>query len=336
MKNFSIPPVTSLMVNLIEEIGERLGALGNLSSSMNTLLLRRLSRAKSIQGSLEIEGNSLTLEQVTAVLDGEQLVLNSRDVLEIRNAAKAYDQLSVLKADSSSDLLAAHKIMMSGLIDDAGLYRRGAVGVKGNGVLIHIAPPAHMVHALVKELFDFVFSLDLSPLIASSIFHYEFEYIHPFSDGNGRLGRLWQNLMLYNWKPTFQYLPIESVIRDNQKEYYSALNQSNNENHSGSFIEFMLQVIRDTLFFMDETPVRTPVAPPVKKLLLLLDGESGLGNMALLSKLSLKDRRRMRESYIKPAMMLGFIEYTIPDKPHSRNQQYRLTAKGIQYVKDVK
>ncbi|MCK5130594.1 MAG: Fic family protein [Candidatus Sabulitectum sp.] len=336
MKNFSLPPLTSLMVNLVEEIGEQLGALGNLSAFWNELVLRRLSRVRSIQGSLEIEGNSLSVQQVTAVLDGDLVISNSRDVLEVKNAVEAYDLLSKWSAESSSDLLAAHRILMAGLIEDAGKYRRRAVGVKGNGVLVHVAPPAHMVHALMKELFDFVCSLDLSPLITSSIFHYEFEYIHPFSDGNGRLGRLWQNLMLYSWKPVFQYLPIESVIRDNRKEYYLALNKSNRENHSGSFVEFMLQVILDTLNSIQETPVMTSVAPPVKKLLFLLEKEDTLGNKALLLKLQLKDRRRMRETYIKPAMALGYIEYTIPEKPHSRYQQYRLTVNGIQFVKDVK
>ena len=246
----------------------------------------------------------------------------------------AYDGLATWKPELQTDLLAAHALMMKGLVDDPGQYRFGSVGVKKGESVVHIAPPAHMVNPLMSELFRFIGKLETHPLIKSCIFHYEFEYIHPFSDGNGRMGRLWQTLILSKWKAIFQDIPVESVIKEHQQEYYDVLNQSNRENHAGSFVEFMLKIIHEALcdIAAQETPVKASVTPPVKQLLKLLNNAGASGNQEILKHLKLKDRRRMRESYIKPAMEQGFIEYTIPDKPNSRNQQYRLTIEGKKWI----
>jgi Fic family protein len=238
--------------------------------------------------------------------------------------------MNLWNALSQEDLLKAHSKLTLGLIDDSGQYRRGSAGVKRGEQLVHIAPPAHMVSALMNELFEYISKLELHPLIKSCIFHYEFEYIHPFSDGNGRLGRLWQTLFLSEWKPVFLDIPVESVINEHQQEYYEALNKSNKENHAGVFIEFMLEIIHKTLLDISvrKTPVEASVKTPVKQLLEIIDENGPMGNQEILKQLKLKDRRRMRENYIKPAMELGLIEYTIPNKPTSRNQQYRLTLQG--------
>jgi len=338
MGNFTAPQITGTMLNLLEQIGELLGRLAERYPAQYDLTLRRVSRIKTIQGSLQIEGNPLTVEQVTAVLDGKRVLAAPRDVQEIHNAMEAYDGLDTWEPDSQTDMLAAHALMMKGLVDNPGQYRSGSVGVKKGESVVHIAPPAHMVNPLVSELFRFIGKLETHPLIKSCIFHYELEYIHPFSDGNGRLGRLWQTLILSKWKPIFQDIPVESVIKEHQQEYYDVLNQSNRENHAGSFIEFMLKIIHETLcdISAQETPVEASVKPPVKQLLELLNKAGVSGNQEILKHLKLKDRRRMRESYIKPAMEQGLIEYTIPGKPTSRNQQYRLTPEGFMLIEKLK
>ncbi len=298
------------------------------------LRLRRVATARTVQGSLQIEGNTLSLDQVTALLEGKRVLAPPRDIQEIQNAIEAYENIGTWDPWSKDDLLAAHQTLMKGLIIDPGQFRSGSAGIKRGETLVHIAPPSHMVTALMKELFGFITNLNLHPLIASSVFHYEFEYIHPFSDGNGRLGRLWQTLILYKWKPIFAVIPIESVVRDHQDEYYAALNQSNKEVHPGSFVEFMLKIILVTLQEF-QTPVTPPVTPPVKELLKLLGKQGPMSNQQLLLKLKLKDRRRFREAYINPALSAKLIEYTIPEKPTSRNQQYRLTLSGIAFLKDT-
>ena len=335
MGNFTAPQITGTMLNLLEQIGELVGHLAERYPERCDLHLRRVSRVKTIHGSLQIEGNQLTVEQVTAVMNGKKIIAAPRDVQEVRNAMEAYEGIDVWKAGSQIDLLAAHAIMMKALIDDPGQYRSGSVGIRKGQSVVHIAPPAHMVNPLMSELFRFIDKLETHPLIKSCIFHYEFEYIHPFSDGNGRLGRLWQTLILSQWKTVFQDIPVESVIKEHQQEYYDVLNQSNRENHGGSFVEFMLKIIYETLCDIEagESPVATPVTPPVKQLLALLHKVGASGNQDILKHLKLKDRRRMRESYIKPAIERGLIEYTIPEKPTSRNQEYRLTKEGEEWMK---
>ena len=355
MAKFKAPQITPLMIDMLEQVGEQLGRLSERSSGQCGLDLRRISRARTIHGSLQMDGNTLSLEQVSAVLDGKLELVAPNNLQEIHNTVKAYDCLNVWMPDSQADLLEAHTVMMQELLDDSGQYRSGFVRVKKSESIVYIAPPAHVVNKLMSELFKFISKLELHPLFKSCIFHYEFEYIHPFSDGNGRLGRLWQTLILSKWKPLFQDIPVESFIWEHQQEYYDAFAQSNKDKHSGAFIEFMLKTIFETISTINspeqppvkevfETPVvmltekqlmgvenqaeKPPVKPPVGRLLDLLNKNVELGNLEILTLLHLKDRRRMRESYIKPAMELGLIEYTVPDKPTSRNQKYRLTSKG--------
>ena len=242
------PPFTlsPKLLNLVAEISEQLGRLSVLQESEKTesnLRLRRINRIRTIQGSLAIEGNTLSEDQITAILEGKPVIAPAREVQEARNALKAYEQFEHWQSASKNDLLKAHQTLMLGLIDDAGLYRHKGVGVMRGKQVVHMAPQADRVDKLMNNLLDWLDGCEVHPLIASCVFHYEFEFIHPFSDGNGRMGRLWQTLILREWKPLFKYLPIESMVFVNQADYYKAISQSTVKTDSAPFIEFMLTMI---------------------------------------------------------------------------------------------
>lgn len=313
------PPctVTPAMLSMVANIAE---TIGQLQAQPNGLLrLRRANRIRTIQGSLAIEGNTLTEAQITAILQGKRVIAPPTEIKEVRNAIKVYDRLAQWQALQQGDLLSAHALLMEGLLDAAGAYRRGNVGVMGGAQIVHVAPPAKRVSGLMTDLFQWLQQTDLHPLVASSIFHYEFEFIHPFADGNGRMGRLWQSLLLYQWNPLFQDLPVESMIFARQQEYYRALNQSTQSADAAPFLEFMLQVIQSTL---DSPQVAPQVTPQVEALLTLMEGE--MSRTELMVALGLSDRKSFRQRYLLPALQGGLIEMTIPDKPNSRLQKYRL------------
>ncbi|WP_221410479.1 Fic family protein [Apibacter sp. HY039] len=240
-----MPPykITTKIIDLVSKISE---GIGNLYAR-EELRLHRINRIKTIQGSLAIEGNTLSIDQITAILDGKPVIAPINEVQEVRNAIKAYLLLDELNPNSVDDLLKAHLIMESGLIDDAGSFRSKGVGVASGDEIIHYAPPAERVPFLIKDLFDWLGKTDEHPLIRSCVFHYEFEFIHPFSDGNGRTGRLWQTLILSHWRPIFKNLPIENIVYKYRKEYYQAIAISGGENGCTPFIEFILGVINETL-----------------------------------------------------------------------------------------
>jgi len=317
------PPctVTPAMLSMVANIAE---TIGRLQAQPNRLLrLRKANRIRTIQGSLAIEGNTLAEAQITAILQGKRVVAPPAEIKEVRNAIKVYDRLAQWQPQEQGDLLSAHALLMEGLLDAAGAYRRGNVGVMGGAQVVHVAPPAKRVSGLMTELFQWLQQTDLHPLVASSIFHYEFEFIHPFADGNGRMGRLWQSLLLYQWNPLFQDLPVESMIFARQQDYYRALNQSTQSADAAPFLEFMLQVIQSTL---DSPQVTPQVTPQVEALLSALKGE--MSRTELMEALGLSDRKSFRQRYLLPALQIGLIEMTIPDKPNSRLQKYRLVLKG--------
>jgi Fic family protein len=250
-----IPPykITPKIVDLVSKISEAVGSF----YAQEELRLHRINRIKTIQGSLAIEGNTLTLDQITAILDGKPVIAPINEVQEIRNAIKAYELLETLNPNSMEDLLKVHFTMEAGLIDDAGHFRSKGVGVASGEEIIHYAPPAERVPQLMKDLFEWLNGTEEHPLIKSCIFHYEFEFIHPFSDGNGRTGRLWQTLILANWRPVFKNLPIENIVYKYRKEYYRAIAVSGGEDGCTPFIEFILGVIDETLALENNTPRST-------------------------------------------------------------------------------
>ncbi len=322
------PPytITSAMVSLIADISEKLGQLSVFEAQDDLLRLRRANRIRTIHGSLAIEGNTLTEGQITAVLQGKAVIAPLREVQEVRNAILAYESLPTWQGDHQQDLLDAQQLLMQGLVDDPGHYRTAGVGVMQGREVIHMAPPADRVVGLMADLFDWLQHSSEHPLIQSSVFHYEFEFIHPFADGNGRMGRLWQTLLLSQWRPVFAYLPVESLVHAHQSEYYRALQQSTRDTDCAPFIEFILSMIRDAC--EEATPQATPaVAPQVKRLISIVKGE--MSREALMHALALKDPKNFRQNYLSPALSDHFIEMTQPDSPNSPTQKYRLTPKGV-------
>lgn len=233
--------------SLSMEIAELVGMLRHNSHLGISPTLHRELRIRTIRSSLMIEGNTLTEDAVTAIMDGKRVLGPARDILEVKNAQRAYELIGTLDPLSLDDLLYAHHTMMDGLVEQAGCFRTGNVGVFSGDTLIHAGTPARYIPQVMADLFNWLASTDLHPLISSCIFHYEFEFIHPFSDGNGRTGRLWHTLLLAHWRPPLAWLPVESVIRERQQEYYAKLAESNAAGSSELFVAFMLQVIRDAL-----------------------------------------------------------------------------------------
>jgi Fic family protein len=256
------PPfsITTDILNLVAEISQQVGRL-DVSALNSSPQLRKQNRIKTIAGTLAIEGNTLTEEQITAIVEGKSVLGSVRELAEVKGAIAAYDALPRFKPDSTDDLLTAHGLLMRDTLVNAGEFRGKAVGIHKAGVVHHVAPPAHQVSGLMAELAEWLSQAKEHPLITSSVFHYEFEFIHLFSDGNGRMGRLWQTLILSKWHPLFLSLPLESVIKDNQQQYYQALEQADQQADSTPFIHFMLTVIAQTL--AQNAPVSAPVNAPV-------------------------------------------------------------------------
>ena len=238
------PPfsITSAILSQVEQVGEAVGRSEAAGLGLD-LRLRREARVRTVHGSVAIEGNVLSEEQVSAILDGKRVVAPPKDIQEVRNAIAAYDLLDRWAPSSEADLLTAHESLMTGLMEAPGRYRAGAVGVIGPDGVHHIGPPAGRVPGLMADLLGWLRDSEEHPLIASSVFHYEFEFIHPFEDGNGRLGRLWQTLILSRWKPLFAHVPVESVVRARQGQYYEAIELSSADGESTRFIAFMLDAI---------------------------------------------------------------------------------------------
>ena len=243
------PPfkITSKAINLISQISEKIGEISALENTERTVQLRKKNRIKTIHSSLAIENNSLTIEQITAIIEGKRVLGPPNEIQEVKNAVQAYELLLNLNPYKQNDLLKAHQLMMNDLVKHSGKYRKGGVGIFDGKGVVHVAPPADRVPFLMNDLFDWLKSSDAHPLIKSCVFHYEFEFIHPFEDGNGRMGRLWQTVILTEWKPIFAWLPIETLIKENQKLYYKALGISDSNADSTEFIEFMLSIILKTI-----------------------------------------------------------------------------------------
>lgn len=330
------PPytITSKIIHLIAQISENVGRLTVLEEIQDSLKLRKANRIRTIQGSLAIEGNTLSTEQITAIINGKTVIAPPKEVQEVRNAIKAYEAFQQWLPSQESDLLQAHQILMTGLIDEVGQYRHGGVGVMSGDRVMHMAPPANQINLLMADLLDWLNDSDIHPLIQSSVFHYEFEFIHPFADGNGRMGRLWQTLILSRWNAIFANIPVESLIYQNQKAYYEALQMSTDRTDSAPFIEFILQMILDAILSSTDTAqdsdhvtaqAGVQVSDQVQRLVSAMKQED-YTLAELMQLVGLNHRATFQKNYLNPAIEADLIERTIPDKPKSPKQRYRLKS----------
>lgn len=319
------PPYTTTdeMLSIVSDISIYLGQLTPIHNLERMPKLRRINRIKSIQSSLAIEHNSLSVEQVSDILNGKRVIGPPNEIQEVKNAIKAYEMLGSINPYDINDLLKAHNMMTDGLMEESGTFRKGEEGVFAGNVCIHFAPPAKRVPELMNDLFQWINTAKVHPLIMSSVFHYEFEFIHPFADGNGRIGRFWQTALLKEWNSLFEWIPVEGMILEKQEEYYQSIADSTSEGSSNRFILFILNAFletiedlvsksRDHLFHLDMQ---------VKKLMDVMPDRPSTAT-ELMGLLGLRSRSTFIQTYLQPALDVGLIEMTIPDRPTSRNQRY--------------
>ncbi|WP_152184549.1 Fic family protein [Sulfurimonas indica] len=244
--NIYTPPytITSKMLTLTNDISEMIATISTIKKERNTPILRKKNRVRSITGSLQIEGNTLSQEEITAIIDGKRVLGSVKEIEEVKGAIESYEHIHEYDPKKLEDLLLAHKLMMGNILNNAGEFRASNVGIYGKDGVSHVAPPPYKVHDLMRDLFDWLAITKEHPLIVSSVFHYEFEFIHPFSDGNGRIGRLWQSVILGSFREIFYFIPIESVVKEYQSEYYKALEEAGSCGESTPFVEFMLESIQ--------------------------------------------------------------------------------------------
>lgn len=324
------PPftITNKIVDLIANISELIGHISVTNGLSNNPKLRRANRIKTIQASLAIENNSLSLEQVTAILNGKRILGKPVEIKEVKNAYEAYEHLLTYDPYKIEDLLKAHKILMADLVNNYGAFRNSGVGIFNGKQVVHMAPPANIVPELIRNLIDWYKNSTVHPLIKSAVFHYEFEFIHPFADGNGRMGRLWHTLLLTKWKNILAWVPVETLVKERQEEYYTVLGIADKNADSTCFIEFMLQALYDMLMQISQSDYDTDHVSDqendyVKRLLTVLNGKE-LSITEIMLQLGLKHKPTFRKNYLNPALEKGLIERTIPDKPKSKNQKYRI------------
>lgn len=322
------PPftITNKMLSHVSSISEKIGRITAINSLEAKPHLRKNNKIRSIHSSLKIEANSLTLGQVRDVINGRMVLGEQKEIQEVKNAYVAYEKISEIDPYDIRSLKRFHGIMTKYLVKESGEFRSGEEGVFNGDQCIFMAPPARFVPQLMDELFHWMKEAhkDLHPLILSSVFHYEFIFIHPFSDGNGRMARLWHTAILSKWKPVFEYIPIESQIEKFQDDYYEAISRCHVAGESTIFIEFMLSQIDKIL---DDISVqidgRSEYLPEtVQKLLDVMEYDVPYTGNALMEKLGLKAKEGFRRNYLHPAIEMNLIRMTIPDKPNSRNQRY--------------
>ena len=326
--NAYTPPfkLTNTMLDLVASISEKVGRITTGKNLESKPHLRKNNRVKSIYSSLKIEANSLTIGQVRDVIDGKIVFGEQKEIQEVKNAYEAYEKINEIDPYDIEELKHIHGIMMKYLVDESGCFRHGEEGVFNGEECIFMAPPARFVPHLMEELFDWMEreKEEVHPLILSSVFHYEFVFIHPFADGNGRMARLWHTCLLANWRPFFQYIPIESQIERFQEEYYNVIAQCHVNGDSNLFIEFMLrqidQILKEVL--LQSEGQGENISEYVKRLLDVMEYEVPYTAVTLMELLGLKSKESFRKNYLNPAIELQLIRMTVPDKPRSRNQRY--------------
>ena len=322
------PPytITEKMLNLVSSISTKLGRIEIYHNLDNKPHLRRNNRIKSVHSSLKIEANSLTIGQTKDVINGRMVLGPEQEIQEVKNAYKSYEMIGKVNPYSLDDLKKVQGIMEYLLKDDAGRFRDGDEGVFNGDTCIFMAPPPQFVPSLMQDLFGWMSTnrKEVHPLIMGAIFHYEFVFIHPFSDGNGRTARLCHTMLLNEWNPVFAYIPLESQIEKFQNDYYNAISECHVNGNSNVFIEFMLERIDDILDEVNEQ-IRKSIndeSEYVKRLLEVMEFDVPYTAVSLMEQLGLKSRATFRKNYMDPALNIGAVERTIPDKPNSKNQRY--------------
>ena len=314
------------MLNKSISISQKIERISSFNNLKRMPTLRRNNRITSIHSSLAIEANSLSLDQTKDVIDGKSVIGPKREIDEVKDAYEAYQIIEEYDAFKEKDLLKAHGIIARSIDKECGSYRSHPEGVKDErGNVIHVAPSEKMVPSLMGDLFEWLKKdKDVPLLIKSCIFHYEFVFIHPFGDGNGRTARLWHNVLLMRWNNLFEYIPIESHIYKFQNDYYEAIDKSNKSGNSNVFIEFMLKMIDETIdeVLKNINLESRNISEQVNKLLKVMKPDIPLTANEIMRRLGIKSKETLRGSYLGPAIKNGLVKMTIPDKPNSKNQKY--------------
>ena len=321
------PPyiITNNILRCVSEISEKIGRIDGSHLLETHPHLRHNNRIRSVHSSLKIEANSLSLEDVRGVLNGKTVVGPEKEILEVQNAFAAYKELGSLDPYSIDDLKRIHGIMTDKIVDESGMFRTGNEGVFNGDRCIFVAPPPDLVPKLMHDLFDWMKNSrnSLHPLILSSVFHYEFVFIHPFKDGNGRMARLWQTALLSQWNPVFRDIPIESRIEEFAQGYYDAIDACNHSGNCTVFVEFMLAKINESLDdVMKRLQSESEISGQVNRLLAVMDFDVPYTAKSLMELLHLSSRDGFRRNYLVPSIELGLVRMEHPDKPSSRSQRY--------------
>ena len=322
------PPfnITNEILAYVSSISEKIGKISATSNLETKPHLRKNNRIKSIHSSLKIEANSLSLGQVRDVINGKLVLGEQKEIQEVKNAYTAYEKINDIDPYSIEKLKEFHGIMTKYIVEESGDFRKGEEGVFNGEDCIFMCPPARFVPRQMEELFAWMKKARTSvhPLILSSVFHYEFVFIHPFSDGNGRMARLWHTVILSQWKPIFEFIPIESQIEKFQDDYYEAIAKCHVEGESTTFIEFMLMQIDKIL---DEVSGQIAESSEqmteyLKRMLNTMEYDVPYTATAIMGMLGLRSKETFRKNYMNPALELNLVRMTIPDKPNSKNQRY--------------
>lgn len=327
MSNY-VPPYTisNKMLELVSSISEKIGKITSHKELESKPHLRKNNRIESIHSSLKIEANSLSLSEVRDVINGHLVMGDQKEIQEVKNAYEAYEKIREINPWDIEDLKKIHGIMTYRTVDESGVFRKGNEGVFSGSDCIFVAPPPQIVPTLMENLFSWLKQSEgkIHPLIMAAVFHYEFVFIHPFSDGNGRMARLWHTVILYRWRDVFEYIPLESQIEKYQTEYYDAIAKCHVNGNSDLFIEFMLDMINKIL---DEVTIQinksqVGISEYVKRLLDCMEYDVPYTANSIMQQLGLKSKETLRKNYLNPALKLNLIAMTIPDKPKSKNQRY--------------
>lgn len=323
-----IPPyqITDKILSFVADISEKIGKITERTNLDSKPHLRKNNKIKSVHSSLAIEANSLSLDEVRDVINGRTVMGKQKEIQEVKNSYGAYEEIGHFDIYSIDELKRLHGIMTKYTVEESGNFRRGEEGVFNGDNCIFMAPPASLVPEQMQNLFDWMNKAKdtVHPLILAAVFHYEFVFIHPFADGNGRMARLWHTAILSAWKPMFEFIPIESQIEKFQEGYYNAIAQCHIDGESTVFIEFILEQISAVLgeILNSEKYSSDNLSEYVKKLLSVMEYDTPYTATAILSLLNLKSKETLRKNYLNPAIENGLVKMTLPDKPNSRNQRY--------------